>query len=74
MSGMQTTLFQPSDYVDISNVADQKREACFCHSSQDMEAIYDDWHTPMEQFRGLEFRCKKAEAFIHLRRNNNDLF
>lgn len=74
MSGTQTTLFQPTDYVDISDVADQKREACFCHASQDMKALYDDWHGPMEQFRGLEFRCKSAEAFIHLRRNNNDLF
>lgn len=74
MSGMQTQLFQPTDYVDISTVADKKREACFCHTSQDMKALYDDWHDPMEKFRGLEFRCKYAEAFIHLRRNNNDLF
>ena len=74
MSGMQTTLFQPTDYVDISEVADQKWEACFCHASQDMKALYDDWHLTMEQFRGLEFRCKRAESFIHLRRNNNDLF
>ena len=36
--------------------------------------LFDDWHGPMEQFRGLEFRCRRAEAFIHLRRNNNDLF
>ena len=54
--------------------ADQKWEACFCHASQDMKALYDDWHLTMEQFRGLEFRCKRAESFIHLRRNNNDLF
>lgn len=74
MSGMQTQLFQPTDYVDISEVAEKKREACFCHASQDMKAVYDDWHEPMERFRGLEFRCKSAEAFIHLRRNNNDLF
>ena len=74
MSGMQSQLFQPTDYVDISTVADRKREACFCHASQDMKAVYDDWHDRMERFRGLEFRCKCAEAFIHLRRNNNDLF
>lgn len=74
MSGMQSQLFQPTDYVDISIVADRKREACFCHASQDMKAVYDDWHDRMERFRGLEFRCKCAEAFIHLRRNNNDLF
>ena len=74
MSGTQTTLFQPTDYVDISQVADKKLEACLCHASQDMKPLFDDWHGPMEQFRGLEFRCHRAEAFIHLRRNNNDLF
>jgi LmbE family N-acetylglucosaminyl deacetylase len=74
MSGVQTQLFQPTDYVDISKVAQQKREACFCHVSQDMKTVYDDWHERMERFRGLEFRCQNAEAFIHLRRSNNDLF
>ena len=74
MSGMQTTHFQPTDYVDISKVANQKREACFCHASQDMKTVYDDWHEPMERFRGLEFRCQRAEAFIHLRRSDCDLF
>ena len=74
MAGLQTQLFQPTDYVDISAVADQKREACYCHVSQDMKSIYEDWHDQMERFRGLEFRCQCAEAFIHLRRSNNDLF
>ena len=74
MSGTQTQLFSPTDYVDITTVAKQKREACLCHISQDMEPLYNDWHTPMEQFRGLEFRCKQAEAFIHLRRDNSDIF
>lgn len=74
MSGTQTQLFSPTDYVDITDVAEQKRKACYCHESQGMEPLYADWHTRMEEFRGLEFRCKKAEAFIHLRRNNNDIF
>lgn len=73
MSGTQTQLFSPTDYVNITDVAKQKREACLCHKSQNMESLYNDWHTPMEQFRGLEFRCKHAEAFIHLRRDNNDI-
>jgi hypothetical protein len=38
-----------------------------------MDGVYD-WHGPMERFRGMEFHCQRAEAFIHLRRNNNDLF
>ena len=74
MSGTQTQLFNPTDYVDITKVADQKREACFCHASQDMKPLYEEWHDRMERFRGLEFRCKYAEAFIHLRRSNSDLF
>jgi LmbE family N-acetylglucosaminyl deacetylase len=73
MSGMQSTLFHPTDYVDISKVAKQKREACNCHKSQDMDAVYE-WHESMERFRGMEFHCQSAEAFIHLRRNNSDLF
>lgn len=74
MSGTQTQLFSPTDYVDITEVAETKKKACMCHKSQNMKPLYDDWHTPMEHFRGLEFRCKHAEAFIHLRRSNNDIF
>lgn len=74
MSGTQTQLFSPTDWVDISEVAEKKREACMCHESQGMGPLYDDWHVPMEKFRGLEFRCKRAEAFIHLRRNDSDIF
>lgn len=73
MSGMQSKLFQPTDYVNISSVANQKREACNCHASQDMETVYE-WHDLMERFRGIEFGCKAAEAFIHLQKNKNDLF
>ena len=73
MSGMQSTLFHPTDYVDISKVAKQKREACNCHKSQDMDAVYE-WHESMERFRGMEFHCQRAEAFIHLRRTDSDLF
>lgn len=73
MSGTQTQLFQPTDYVDISAYAEQKEQACYCHESQDIEPLYKEWHEPMEKFRGLEFRCPRAEAFIHLRRNNSDI-
>ncbi len=73
MSGTQTSYFQPTDYVDISSVAEQKRKACHCHKSQDMQPLYDGWHSPMERFRGIEFRCDRAEAFIHLRRDTSDI-
>ena len=73
MNGTQTTYFHPTDYVDISTIANQKRKACNCHTSQEMEPLYQKWHDPIEKFRGLEFRCDRAEAFIHLRRDSSDL-
>lgn len=74
MSGTQTQLFHPTDWVNITDVATIKEQACFCHVSQNMKPLYDEWHIPMEKFRGLELRCPRAEAFIHLRRDSNDIF
>ena len=73
MSGTQTQLFHPTDWVNISSVATVKEQACFCHVSQNIKPLYDEWHIPMEKFRGLELRCPRAEAFIHLRRDTNDI-
>ncbi|MEE1338439.1 MAG: PIG-L family deacetylase [Muribaculaceae bacterium] len=74
MNGTQTQYFQPTDYVDISAVADQKHEAYYCHESQNTRKSYKGWHCHSEKFRGLEFRCDRAEAFIHMRRNGSDIF
>lgn len=74
MNGTQTQYFHPTDYVNISEVSDQKRSAYFCHASQNTHVSYKGWHNKIEQYRGLEFRCPRAEAFIHLRRDNNDVF
>lgn len=74
MSGTQTQLFHPTDWVNITDVATIKEQACFCHVSQNMKPLYEEWHIPMEKFRGLELRCPRAEAFIHLRRDSNDIF
>ena len=74
MSGTQTQLFHPTDWVNITDVATIKEQACFCHVSQNIKPLYDEWHIPMEKFRGLELRCPRAEAFIHLRRDSNDIF
>lgn len=63
MTGEQTQMFRPTHWVDIEAVLDRKHEACYCHASQHLEPIYDGWHTPMEQFRGIECRCRAAEAF-----------
>lgn len=69
MSGVQSQLFNPTDWVDITPAAEVKREATFCHKSQDPADWYDDVHGMMEKFRGMEFRCGRAEAFIHMNRN-----
>lgn len=64
MSGLQTQTFHPTDYVNIESVVEKKHEACMCHVSQSMDWILNEWHIPMEKFRGLEFHCKAAEAFV----------
>lgn len=73
MTGAQAQLFTPIDYIDITDVAEQKRKACDCHVSQGMDHIYSDWHEHMERFRGCEFHCQRAEAFVHLRRTGSDI-
>ncbi|AHG91681.1 LmbE family protein [Gemmatirosa kalamazoonensis] len=63
LTGDQTQLFRPTDYVDISAVAQRKRDACFAHASQHP----DDWyprHERMSRFRGMERGCEHAEAFV----------
>ena len=64
MTGIQTQNFTPTDYVDITSVADQKHRACFVHKSQMIEETYQDSHGKMEIFRGMECGCKSAEAYI----------
>ncbi|MEO8960809.1 MAG: PIG-L deacetylase family protein, partial [Ginsengibacter sp.] len=39
-SGLQTSVFHPTDYVDISDTQEQKRKAVFCHISQGPTEIY----------------------------------
>jgi len=63
LSGEQTQLFRPTDYVNISAVAERKREACFAHISQ-LPAEWYPVHEHMGGFRGLEHGCAQAEAFL----------
>ena len=65
MSGTQTQLFHPTDWVDITTTQERKYKACYCHESQGLKETMDNWHTPMERFRGIECRCTAAEAFLH---------
>ena len=64
MTGNQSQNFSPTDYIDISSVVKQKHKACFAHVSQEMEETYKDHHGRMEIFRGMEFGCDYAEAFV----------
>ena len=70
-TGMQTKNFIPEEYVDITSVADQKHQAVLCHKSQAPEEILNDWHIPMELFRGKESECTSAEAFTVLHKTRN---
>ncbi|MDH4295451.1 MAG: PIG-L family deacetylase [Cyclobacteriaceae bacterium] len=65
-AGEQTMAFRPTDYVDITDVQEIKREALYCHVSQDPPGIYACGHTIMEQFRGREMGAKAAEAFVRM--------
>ena len=64
MTGVQSQNFYPTDYVNITSVIEQKHKACFVHASQKIEEIYQYDHGKMEIFRGMEFGCDYAEAFI----------
>lgn len=66
MSGVQTQLFSPNIFVDITSVADKKLEAAYAHKSQFIEQddVMTLWHIPMQKFRGLESKSIHAEAFV----------
>ena len=63
LTGDQTQLFRPTDYVDITSVAGKKRDACFAHASQNPAEWYPA-HERMSRFRGMEHGCEQAEAFV----------
>jgi LmbE family N-acetylglucosaminyl deacetylase len=62
--GAQTQTFHPTHYVDITAVEPRKREACYCHESQNPKGFYEGYHEPMARFRGMEGGFKLAEAFV----------
>jgi len=72
-TGEQTMVFRPTDYVDISDVQEQKKKAVYCHTSQDPPGIYQCGHAAMEEFRGRELGVKAAEGFVRMtgQRNGN---
>lgn len=62
-AGLQTQLFRPTHYVDITMTEERKRKACYVHSHG--EQVYTSHTDLMNRFRGLECGCKLAEAFVH---------
>jgi len=64
LSGSQTQNFAPTDYVDITEVKNTKRDACLAHKSQKLEIYYEQIHGKMEEFRGMESGFTYAEAYI----------
>jgi LmbE family N-acetylglucosaminyl deacetylase len=64
MTGLQTSQFSPTHYVDITATESRKRTACFAHASQNPEEFYAV-HDQMNRCRGMEILSKYAEAFIH---------
>jgi Uncharacterized proteins, LmbE homologs len=70
-TGIQTFVFKPTDYVDISQTQEQKRKALYCHVSQDPPSIYSCGHAAMEEFRGRELGVKAAEAFVRMTGEGN---
>lgn len=58
-----TMMFSPGEYVDISAVTSQRREACYAHTSQDPEKWYPR-QEEITRFRGIESGCAQAEGFV----------
>jgi LmbE family N-acetylglucosaminyl deacetylase len=63
----------PTHYVDITEVADTKRAACYAHASQSPDFFYA-LQDSVANFRGLESGYKKAEAYIRQIGNPYDIF
>lgn len=53
----------PTHYVDISDVADTKRAACYAHASQTPDRYYELQDT-VAAFRGYQMGVKRAEGYF----------
>jgi LmbE family N-acetylglucosaminyl deacetylase len=58
-----TTMFSPSDYVDISSVEARRRAACYAHASQRPDKWYPK-QVEITRSRGAERGFTQAEAFL----------
>jgi LmbE family N-acetylglucosaminyl deacetylase len=71
-SGNETQNFYPTNYIDISKVIKQKTDACMAHISQDPQGWYVDIQSAIQRFRGIEYNCKYAEAFVRHNQNTTE--
>jgi LmbE family N-acetylglucosaminyl deacetylase len=62
--GDQTQVFTPTHYIDITAVAGTKKDACYCHKSQNAEDGFYVLHQKMHEIRGQECGAHDAEAYI----------
>jgi LmbE family N-acetylglucosaminyl deacetylase len=58
-----TMMFSPTDFVDISKVEQQRRDACYAHASQQPEKWYPG-QAELTRFRGTTSGFPQAEAFL----------
>ena len=58
-----TTMFSPTEYVDISGVEAHRRAACYAHASQQPDKWYPQ-QIEITKFRGVESGFPQAEAFV----------
>jgi LmbE family N-acetylglucosaminyl deacetylase len=72
-NGEQTMGFYPTDRVNITGTQAIKRNAVFCHTSQDPTGIYNCGHAIMEAFRGREIGVNAAEGFVRMSGKGNGL-
>jgi N-acetylglucosamine malate deacetylase 1 len=63
MTGDQSQNFHPAVYVDITETKAKKKEACYCHQSQEPDHFYKH-HDDMDRFRGYEGGYEYAEAYV----------
>lgn len=72
--GEDTTQFPaPTHYVDITEVADTKKAACYAHASQSPDFFYGLQDT-VAVFRGFQGGSKRAEAYIQQLGSPYDIF
>jgi len=70
-SGTQTQNFAPTHFIDIGRVIGEKHKACLCHVSQHIDRVIQNYHGPMEKFRGMQAGCEYAEAFVKHDQSSN---